>query len=994
MASTADALSRGDGDLWDSDTVASDQSIHVVYEGAPLRSRQPCWWSVRIGDRDGRTSAWSRPAFWEMGLLDADDWEARWIGLAQSWAGEAAWPQARWIWAAPNTGADGRPGRAETNRVPAVTLRRSFVLPPERQVARAILRLTADDYFALHVNGVPVGHNAGKPYSAAFLQEYDIRRQLRAGENRLWIVATNRQGCAGVLGQLAIEFSQGPPLTVATDGSWEAAATEGVWAAATELARPGEAPWDASNYPPMQPCPLLRKAVTFPRRVRRARLYATALGVYEFHINGKRVGEDLFNPGWTDYHQRVQYHVYDVTSLLRRGDNALGIVLGDGWYAGFVGLAGRCRYGEQPLAMAQLEVELADGSQQTIVTDGSWKAATGPLRHSDLLMGECYDARLERPGWNRPGFDDTAWQPASVVSKHVRRVAAPDAPVRKTRELRPVSVAEPKPGRFVFDLGQNLVGRVRLKARGRAGDEITLRFGEMTHPDGTLYVENLREARCTDTYVLRGGGTEVYEPRFTFHGFRYVELTGCRGRPGRDAITALVLHSDMPIAGVFECSNPLVNRLQANILWGQRGNFLSIPTDCPQRDERLGWTGDAQVFLRTATYQMDVAAFFTKWCQDVADAQRPDGAFTDVAPFVAAASGTAAWGDAGVLCPWTLYRVYGDRQLLERHYAAGQRWIAYLSNHSTNGLRPATRYGDWLSIDADTPLDLLATAYFAHSAETMARIADVLNEPEAARRYQDLFRRIRAAFNAAYVGPDGRIRGNTQTAYLMALEFDLLPPETRPRAVQHLVADLRARGDRLSTGFIGVGLLLPVLTRAGHVDLAYRLLTQDAFPSWLHSVKQGATTIWERWDGWTRERGFQTPWMNSFNHYSLGSVGRWLYESVAGIGMAEERPAFKRIVIRPHPGGGLRWARAEYQSMHGLISSRWEIRRGRFRLTVATPPNTRAAVHVPAGRLEAVRENGKPVRIGNGIREMSYEDGHAVFEVGSGRYEFSAPALP
>lgn len=1000
VASSEHALREGGADLWDTGRVLSDQAAQRAYGGAPLRSRQRCWWTVRAWDQDDRVSDWSTPAFWEMGLLSSNDWQAQWIGLASSWAGQASWPQARWIWAGPNLAADGRAAPPETNRIQVAALRRWVALPPDRAIARARLRLTADDYFELFVNGRFVAHNAGKPYSAKFIQEYELA--LHAGDNLIAIRATNRQDCAGVLGQLAVEFERGPALTVETDRSWGAqpgwadefsqpSYIDVHWRPATELAAPGEAPWEAANYPPMLPAPFLRTTARFEREIRQARLYVTALGVYECYLNGQRVGHDEFNPGWTDYRTRVQYHTYDVTSLLHRGDNAFGLVLGDGWYAGFVGLAGRCRYGQQPLARAQLELAFADGTTRTIATDPTWKAATGPIRHSDFLMGEHYDARREFPGWDRPGFDDAAWSSAMAVTQAVHLVAAPDAPVRATQEVRPIALTEPRAGHFVFDLGQNLVGRVRLQVQGPAGRRVTLRYAEMVQPDGTLYLDNLREARCTDDYVLRGGAPEVYEPHFTFHGFRYVEVTGYPGRPDRTALTGVVLHSDTPRAGTFACSDPLVTQLYSNIVWGQRGNFLSIPTDCPQRDERLGWTGDAQVFIRTATWNMDVAAFFTKWCQDLDDAQRPDGAFPDAAPFVAANSGTAAWGDAGVICPWTLYQVYGDRRLLEAHYPAGQRWIEYLLKHSTNGLRPATRYGDWLSIDADTPLDVLATAYFAHSADLMARSAAVLGRTEDQRRYAKLFQSVRSAFNQAYVAEDGRIRGNTQTSYLMALAFDLLSPAHRAQAIRYLVEDIQARGDHLSTGFVGVGLLMPTLTRAGHVDRAYRLLRQDTFPSWLYSVRNGATTIWERWDGWTRDRGFQTPWMNSFNHYSLGSVGHWLFETVAGIGLAGDTPGFRHCVIRPQPGGGLTWARAEYRAMPGRMVSAWRLEKGRMMLDLDVPANTTATVYLPSASREEVAESGRPVRLGNGIRYVWREGAQTVLEVGSGQYRFAAP---
>jgi alpha-L-rhamnosidase len=712
--------------------------------------------------------------------------------------------------------------------------------------------------------------------------------------------------------------------------------------------------------------------------------------VYEPHLNGRRVGDEVFSPGWTEYRKRVYYQTYDVTRMLRRGENALGFILGDGWAVGYVGLAGRENYGvPRPRLLAQLHLTYNDGTTETVVTDGSWKAAYGPILEGDMLMGETYDARQELAGWDRPGFSDSSWQPVVVHDPWPAKIEAyPGVPVRKIMELKPQKVTEPSAGVYVFDLGQNMVGWARLSVTGPAGTKVRLRFAEMLNPDGTIYTTNLRAARATDTYILKGGGREVWEPRFTFHGFRYVEVTGYPDRPPADAITGIVVHSDMPKVGEFASSDPMVNQLQRNIEWGMRGNFLEVPTDCPQRDERLGWMGDAQVFVRTACYNMDVGAFFTKWMVDVEDAQRENGAYTDVAPHIAVGAGTAAWGDAGVIVPWTIYQMYGDRRIIERHYDSMARWIDFLEKNSTGLLRPAAGYGDWLSIGADTPKDVLATAYFAYSTSLLAKMARAIGREEDARRYEGLFGRIRDAFNRAYVTPDGRIKGNTQTVYVLALQMDLLPPEQRAAATRHLVEDIRSRGWHLSTGFVGTAYLNPVLTDVGQTDVAYRLLNQDDFPSWGFSIKQGATTIWERWDGWTPGRGFQNPGMNSFNHYAFGAVGQWLFGTVAGIRPDPQRPAFRHIVIHPELGGGLTSARARYDSLHGPIRSEWEQKDGRLTLNVEIPANTTATIHVPAAEGSRVEEIGGAREAAGGLRPALREDGAAVFEVGSGSYQF------
>ena len=749
----------------------------------------------------------------------------------------------------------------------------------------------------------------------------------------------------------------------------------------------------------LAPSPYLRKEFPLDKPVRKARLYATARGVYELHLNGSRVGDDVLAPGWTDYDRRVQYQVYDVTRLLAEGQNALGTLLGDGWYAGFVGFDPKHRgahYGARPQVLAQLELEYEDGSWQSISTDGSWKCSEGPILFSDLLIGESYDARKEMPGWDEPGFDDSAWYAVGVEELgNTNLVAQPDEGVRVTEELEAKSVTEPRDDVYVFDMGRNMVGWVRLKVEGEAGTEVTLRHAEALNPDGTIYTTNLRAARATDRYVLKGEGEEVYEPSFTFHGFRYVEVTGYPGEPAPVAITGRVVHSATPPTGSFDCSSAMVNELQENIVWGQRGNFLSIPTDCPQRDERLGWTGDAQVFVRTASFNMDVAAFFEKWMVDVEDAQSPEGAFPDVAPLLKGSGlmdlrwGAPAWGDAGIIVPWTIYRTYDDTRIVERHYDAMARWMEYLHEANPDLIRKnrmGNNYGDWLSPKGDhTPKDLLATAYWAHDAKLLAEMAEVTGRHEDAREYRSLNEQIKAAFNEAYVSPNGRIEGDTQTCYLLALHMNLLPEELRPAATEHLVRTIERENWHLSTGFVGVGYLCPVLTEAGRTDVAYRLLGNETYPSWGYTIKNGATTIWERWDGWTEENGFQSPNMNSFNHYSLGSVGEWLYRYVAGIDLGEA--GYRHVVIRPHPGGGLTHARGEYDSVRGRISSSWRIEDGLFSLEVLVPPNASATVHVPS--TEGVSEGGRPVEEAGGVEFLRAGEGETILSVGSGRYEFA-----
>ena len=749
--------------------------------------------------------------------------------------------------------------------------------------------------------------------------------------------------------------------------------------------------------------PYLRKAFALSKPIRHASLYATALGVYEIHLNGQRVGDHILAPEWTDYRKRIRYQEYDVTSLLKTGDNALGALVAHGWYSGHLGNGGYQYYGVVPALLAQLEVTYADGSTERIVTDTTWKTHTSPILSSDFMLGENYDARQELAGWDRPGLDESGWTPATPDEETASPNKTPIAksnleptisePVRMTGTIRPKLLREPAKGHWTFDLGQNMVGVVRLKVTAPAGTHLTLRHAEMLNPDGTIYTTNLRGAPSIDTYVTHGGGVEIWQPRFTFHGFRYVELTGLPTRPGMDAVTGIVINSDTPRAGEFACSDPRINQLQSNIQWGQRGNYLSVPTDCPQRDERMGWMGDAEVFVRTATYNADVAAFFTKWMVDVDDAQTPDGAYSDISPSYGG-GGTPAWADAGVICPWTVYQANGDTRLLQRHLPAMTKWVEWCRVHSTGLIRDRDRngdYGDWLSIGADTPKDLIGTAYFAYSTHLLSRAYHAVGDAAGGEKYAQLFEEIKAAFNKRYVKQDGRIFGNTQCAYAMALKFDLLPEALRPVAAQYLEDDIRAKGSHLSTGFVGVSYLLPVLTNAGKLDTAYALLTQDTFPSWLFSVKHGATTIWERWDGWTPEKGFQDPGMNSFNHYSLGSVGEWLFDAAAGIDLDPNRVAFRHIVLRPRVDGPLTWVKAHHDSLYGRIESDWTRGEGMLSLHVTVPPNTTATVYVPTSDAKSVTEGTGPAARAVGVKFLRSEPGVAVYEVESGAYTFTAP---
>ncbi len=831
--------------IWDSGKQTSDASIHAAYGGPALESGRRYYWHVDVWDNLGRESGWSEPAYWEMGLLTAPDWKAKWIT-----------PQ----------------------------------------------------------------------------------------------------------------LKEDPAIT--------------------------------------NPSPMLRRGFEVKKDVVRARLYVSAMGLYEMQINGKRVGNQYFTPGWTAYDFRYQYQTYDVAEWLRPGKNCLGAILGDGWYRGNMGWEHhRNSYGTQLALLAQLVVTYKDGKQEIIGTDENWKAATGPILGSDIYNGETFDARLERSGWSEAGYDDKGWAGVSVVESPKAKMVAPAGPpVRAMEEITPVKVIKTPGGDTVLDMGQNMVGWVRMRVSAPTGTTITLRHAEVLDSKGNFYTDNLRTAKATDRYTTKGGGVETFEPHFTFHGFRYVAVDGWPGELPLDAFTGVVVHSAIEPSGTFETSNQMLNQLQHNIVWGQKGNFLDVPTDCPQRDERLGWTGDAQVFARTACFNHDSAAFYTKWLKDVALDQQDDGAVPYVIPNVLShstrkgASASAGWADVATVVPWTVYLSYGDRRVLEEQYPSMKAWVEYMRKQAGDSYlwNNGFSFGDWLAFatnesdypGATTDKDLIQTAYFARSTDLLRATAEVLGKKEDAAEYSGLLDHIRTAFQKEFVTPNGRLASNTQTAYALALAFDLLPESQRKQAAERLADDVR-NFEHLTTGFLGTPLLCKVLSDYGYYDEAHMLLNRKEYPSWLYPITKGATTIWERWDGIKPDGSFQDKGMNSFNHYAYGAIGEWMYRVIAGIDIDPAQPGYKHALLQPHPGGGLTSVKASVHSMYGKVASSWEVKDGKMTMSIEVPANTTATVRLPGAKVEDVTEGGKPVQAEAGMSGVR-QDGDAVFaNVGSGTYEFS-----
>ncbi|WP_129713779.1 alpha-L-rhamnosidase [Pedobacter sp. SYP-B3415] len=826
--------------IWNTGRISSEQSVNVRYNGPALLSGRRYFWQVRTWDQNEKLSKWSERAFWEMGLLQASDWKAKWISSEQQTNGAAA---------------------------PAVDFRKSFRVKSH---------------------------------------------------------------------------------------------------------------------------------------VRSARLYTTALGLYETMLNGQKVSDHYFAPGWTSYNHRIQYQTYDVTSLLKTGENAALTTVGDGWYRGNLGYKkSRGIYGKEAGLLYQLVITYLDGTQELIVSDESWKSSfDGPVRASDIYNGEIYDASRAHDA-SLPGFNITGWKGVRVIAwPEAKLVAQFGPPVRSQETLNPKKITRLAAGDVLIDFGQNLVGWAVLRLTGRAGDSVQVQHAEVLDKNGNFYTENLRAAAQQNTYML-DGQERWYSPLFSWQGFRYIRIKGYTGQLDSVTVHARAVYSDMDRQGTFETSNALVNQLQKNIQWGQKGNFIDVPTDCPQRDERLGWTGDAQVFFNTAAFNMDVSGFFIKWLQDLRADQRADGMVPAVIPDIKeqANSGSAGWGDVSTIIPWNFYRTYGDRALLDTQYNSMKAWVGYIKGISKNNLWNSGRhYGDWLFYEIDDDRDgksaitdkyLIAQAFWAASVQNVINAARVLGRKEDEAMYTAMLADIKQAFMREYVTPSGRMVSSSQTAYVLALQFDMLPDSLRAQAAERLVDNIKSYNYHLTTGFLGTPYLCHVLSRFGYADIAYRLLLQETYPSWLYPVKKGATTIWERWDGIKPNGTFQTPNMNSFNHYAYGAIGEWMYRNMAGIDQQEGSIAYRELLISPRPGGNFTNVRASLETAYGQVYSGWHINSGQFKLEVRVPVNSRARIVLPGAAGMKVFESGKPLSSAKGITNPVTHGNDIELEAGSGHYIFT-----
>jgi alpha-L-rhamnosidase len=748
----------------------------------------------------------------------------------------------------------------------------------------------------------------------------------------------------------------------------------------------------------------LRKKFVLQTRPARATAYVTAAGVYQLRLNGDRVGNHLLAPEWTNYHKRIQYDTLDITKTLLPGRNVVGAVLSNGWYCGLwqnwppkIGI-----WGKHPYLLLQIEIEYPDGRSERIVSDASWRGMTdGPIRFAGIYEGETYDARKEMPGWDKPGFVQELWRPVVNSSsdpdfKVGRLIWQRSEPIQEREPLVPGAVTEPKPGVYVFDMGQNMVGWCRVRVNLPRGSEISLLHNEMLNPEGTVYMDNLHAGRLStgDRQILRytgkGGGMQIYEPHFTYMGFRYVELRGFTKKPEKEMLTGITFGTSSETVGSFTCSHPLVNRLAQNIQWSLRGNLMSIPTDCPSRDERCGYAGDAEFIMPTAVYNLNMAAFLNKWLVDLCeDSQRAEGGFADMAPdYGAGDSQNVGWADGGIICPYLAFRTYGDRRVLRDHYPAMKRYVQMLIDTSHGHTRGPDHVGlgDWLNLGGNASDAVIGTAYYAYIISIMTEIADALGEHEDAAAFWDRANQITQAFIETFVDREGRIKESSQTGYALAFAMGLVPPYLHQQMSDQFVQSLVALNNHLATGLMGTSHLLTGLHVAGRDDWASRLLLTETFPSWLFEVKQGATTIWERWDGWRPEHGFQSPTMNSFNHYALGSCGEYLYSVIGGIRQAS--PGYQQIVLRPTCIDDFEWATASYKSINGLIRCAWNKKGNDLSISVTVPPNTTATIVLPIAADKELFESGTPIAQAEGLKLKSSGNGVATLEAGSGRYEF------
>ncbi len=1033
IASNLKVLEGGKPDVWDSGRISSDQSIDVAYQGPELKPSTRYYWRVLVWDKDGKPYPASDASWWETGLLDQSNWKAKWISYEEPEEKAVRESGATWL-------------VNEDTKVTALEdthydFRLRFRAP--ENVIRAALYVTGQDTTSVWINGKKISDAAPMLNSGALAwKKYDVRlitADVHSGENLLAIDVTRYvskdqgqtpnpgQSPMGMVlvmteadGSLSIVKSGQPGWKAAfhASGNWQDPGfDDSGWKDAlvlTEL-KSDFGPPDKGMASRTGAVKSLRHNFETEKAIAGARLYATALGAYEVFLNGQRVGDHILAPGWTDFREHVVYQAYDATGLLKNGKNTIAALLAPGWYTTPLEWQGQgFNYGNTPTALrAQLRIEYKDGSVEWVVSDESWKADVSPILTAEIYDGETHDERRVQPQWNEPSFDDGKWKAVELVAPS----AEPKIewqyfpPIREERVLTAKSVTSPKPGVYVYDFGQNFsgVGRVRLK--GTTGTDAQLRFAEVVNTDGSLYIDNLRTAKATDHFIFGGNGVREFQPQFTYHGFRYLEVSGVSEAPKLDDVKGVVFHTDAPFTSTFKSGDSMLNQLWSNIVWGQRSNFVGVPTDCPQRDERLGWSADAQVFWRAAAYNMDLTAFSRKYSADLRGTQAGTAMYGIFAPGVLTSHpgfGTG-WSDAGVVVPWTAWIQNGDREVIEENWEAMEKYLAAIESANPDYLwkrEYGIPFADWLSPEGITPVDLIATAYWAYDATLMKQMAHATGRTDAEAKYRDLFEKIRTAFNKAYVHSDGFVGGvppqpvfasgaekpmsaqpvETQTGYVLAIHMNLLDANLRKLAGQRLADRIAANHGQLGTGFLGTPYLLGALTDTGHLDMAYQLLLNKKYPSWGYLVEHGATTMWERWNS-DQMKG--DPGMNSYNHYAYGAVADWMYGYAAGIDATPEDPGFHTIYLHPQFDRSLGSLDFSFESRYGMIHSAWKINGQKTEWLLTIPANSKGEFPIAAGKKGAYQLDGKPLSQSARTKMTGSEAGVETYEVPAGTYRFT-----
>jgi alpha-L-rhamnosidase len=1033
VASSYALLAEGKPDIWDSQRVVSGNSIGVLYEGAALTPSKRYFWRVLVWGRDGKPYPPSDVSWWETGLLRQENWNAKWIGYEETEHKYVRESGAQWITNSDTQAAKGADKTAHDFRLHFEVVKR---------VRRATLYVTGQHSASAWINGKQILAAAPlPPWKDLPWRTYtvsDISNAVKVGGNVLAVevlrysdpddTSTSQTPMSAVV---YLEGEDGSVNLFQTGGSgWRAALNAGggwqapgvddsSWKEAIRYVPPavGFDDGDLGSPWPTGPVKSLRRSFEIAKPVASARVYATALGSYQLSINGRSVGDDVLAPGWTDFRERVIYQAYDVTADLKPGKNTIAALLAPGWYSTpLEWFQQGYNYGQTPPALrAQLRIEYEDGSVDSVVTDEQWKAAVSPILSAEIYNGETYDARKLTANWDTAAFDDKLWKAAEVVHPHEPEIVWQYfQPIRLEKILDAKEVKSPVAGVYVFDFGQNLSGVARIRAEGPPGTDVKLRFAEVLNPDGTLYVDNLRTAKATDHFILAGKGREDFQPAFTYHGFRYVEVSGLPHKPRRNDVQAVMFHTDAPFTAKFKTSNRMLNQLWSNILWGQRSNFIGVPTDCPQRDERLGWTGDAQVFWRTATYNMDLTAFSRKFAADLRGTQVGTDMYGIFAPGTLSQNPGYAtgWSDAGVIIPWTSWIQTGDKHVIEENWAGMEKYLAAIQEANPDYLRKKNYgipFADWLAPEGVTPVDLIATAYWAYDATLMRQMAHAAGKTAEEQNYGELFEKIKTAFDQAYVRPDGFVGGvppppvfasgvetklsdkpvETQTGYVLALHMNLLPDSLRSLAAKRLVDRLEANHWRLGTGFLGTPYLLGALSDTGRSDIAYRLLLSTDYPSWGYLVEHGATTMWERWNG---DQMRADPSMNSYNHYAYGAVADWIYRYAAGIDTDPAAPGFHVIRLHPNFDKQLGSLDFSYESSYGTIHSGWTVSGNHVAWDLTIPANSTGRLPLSEEQAQKFKLKGQPLSQ-TSLRALPNSDPGVEYELPAGTYHFEV-AMP